>query len=140
MQKIDTTINKLADAEPALTRLLATKFDAKTRYHLMKLANLVRSELREHLDVPRQGLFKEFGVERQPTDAERAQRGPSPLLEVPQEKLPDFMKELDAVAAVAVTIPWGPITAAMMEAYPDISGADLLALGPLFELETTDSV
>lgn len=134
---IETTIGKLAEAEPALTRFLALKVDAKTRYHLMKLAKLVRAELADHLEAPRQQLFREMGTERPPTDAERVRSGPANVIEVSPDKMPDFLKELDALAAVPVSLPWGPVTAAMVEAYPDVTGAELLALGPLFELEPT---
>jgi hypothetical protein len=133
---IQTTIGKLAEAERALARVLDVKLDAKTRYHAMKLAKLVRAEVADHLEQPRQELFKALGVERPPTAEERARSGPSPVFEVPPEKTPELWKEVNDLAAVSVTIPWGPLTAAMMEPYTDISGADLLALGPLFELET----
>lgn len=135
MPTIETTIGALAEAEPALARVLAIKLDAKTRYHAMKLAKLVRSEVADHLEAPRQALFQTLGVERQPTDAERARSGPSPVREVPPDKLSDFLTQLNEITAVPVTLQWGPLTTAMVEPYADITGADLLALGPLFELD-----
>jgi hypothetical protein len=131
---IETTIGALVEAEPALARLASVKLDAKTRYHIVKLAKLVTAETRAHFYEPRQALFCELGVERPPTGAERAKNGPDPVLEISPLNVPEFKARLADLASVPVTLPWGPVTSTMLEPYPEFTGADCLALGPLFEL------
>jgi len=136
--QIETTIGALADAEPALERVAAQKLDAKARYHVVKLARLVKAEVQTHFHEPRQEAFKEFGTEREPTEAERAkQQGPQKVLEVIGDKLVPFRARVKDLCDVPSTIPWGPITAAMVEGCAEITALDLLALGPLFD--TNDS-
>ena len=132
--QIQTTIAALVDAEPALGRLASQKLDARTRYHVVKLTTLVTAEVQAHFYAPRHEAFKEFGVPREPTAAERAKMGPDPVLEVAPANLDKFRARMKDLGAVPVTIPWGPITSAMVEAYVDLTAADLLALGPLFVL------
>ena len=132
---IHTTIGALVEAEPALARLTAIKLDAKARYHAVKLSKLVSAETKEHFFEPRQALFKELGVERDPTAAERVKLGPEKVLEIPPSKLVEFQARVKDLATVPVQIPWGPITLAMLDPYPEFTGADMLALGPLFQLE-----
>ncbi|HXD16395.1 MAG TPA: hypothetical protein VN654_05205 [Vicinamibacterales bacterium] len=132
--QIETTIGALADAEPALERVAAQKLDAKARYHVVKLARLVKAEVQMHFHEPRQDAFKEFGKEREATFAERAKMGPEKVLEVPPEMLVPFRARLKDLCDVPVTLPVGPITPAMVDACAEITALDLLALGPLFEM------
>ena len=131
--QIETTIGALAEAEPALERLAGPRLDAKTRYHIVKLARLVRAELQTHFYEPRQEAFKEFGVERASTDAERAQHGDT-VLAVPPDQIAPFRARMKELCDVAVTVPWGPVTPAMVEGCAEITALDLLALGALFEM------
>lgn len=133
--QIETTIGALVDAEAALNKLAGVKLDAKTRYHVLKLAKLVSAETKPHFYEPRQEAFKEFGIEREPNGQERAKFGPDKILEVPPSKMAAFQARIKDLAAVPVTIPWGPVTLTMLEHYPEFSGADCLALGPLFLME-----
>lgn len=141
-RKIVTTIGELVQAEPALTRLIAVKLDAKTRYHAMKLAKLVAAETKEHFYDPQLEAFKEFGVETEPTPAQVRQFGPDKLFDIATaspEKRAAFTARIKDLRNVSVTIDWGAITSAMVENYPEFTGADCLALGPLFELEDADA-
>lgn len=134
MAEIVTTIGALVEAEPALARLVALRLDAKTRYHAVKLLRLVSAETKTHFYEPRQDVFKELGTEREPTAAERAQHGLDMMLEIPREKTKAFAARIKDLSAVPVTIPWGPVTSTMLEPFAEFTGADMLALGPLFEL------
>lgn len=134
-KRIETTIGHLVDAEPALARLTAVRLDAKTRYHVVKLAKLVAAETKDHFYEPRQEIFKDLGVERDPKPAELAQLGPDKVREIPIAKMGEFSARMKDLAAVPVTLEWGPVTNAMLESYPEFTGADMLALGPLFTME-----
>lgn len=118
---INATIGQLVEAEAALQRLAAHKLDAKTRYHVVKLARLVTEETSTHFHEPRQALIVEMGFDKMPT--------------VPPDQMPAFLGKLRPLADVPVTLPWGPITSGMLETAPDVTAADLIALGPLFVLE-----
>lgn len=133
--EIRATIGALAAAEPALQKLTAVKLDAKARYHVVKLAKLVSAETKEHFFEPRVALFRELGISREPTDAERAQYGPDQMWDIPAARLGEFKARIEDLLSVPVTVPWGPVTAAMLEAYPEVTGADMLALGPLCVLD-----
>lgn len=134
MSEITTTIGALVNAEKALSKLSTVKLDAKTRYHVLKLLHLVAAETKAHFREPLQEAYKEFGVEREPTPDERAQHGPDPIIEVKPEQLAAFRTRVKELSDVPVTVPWGPVKADMLDNYPDVTAADLLALGPLFEL------
>lgn len=133
--QIETTIGALVEAGPALSRLIALPLGAKVRYHAVKLMKLVSAETQEHFFQPRLDAIKAFGVEREPTARERAQNGPGKILEVTPEHIPAFLARAKELADVPCVIPWGPITVEMLEPYDAFTGADMLALGPLFELD-----
>lgn len=124
MEKIQTTIGALVKAEPALQRVLAVKLDqqggAKVRYHLAKLARLVAAETKHYYDE-RNDLVTKHGDDGKITPA-------SP-------KWGAFLAELKAVEDIAVAIDWRPLTEAMVEPYAEITAADLIGLGPLFDLD-----
>src|SRR5258708_9628321 len=105
----------------------------------MKLAKLVAAELKDHFFEPRLAAFKECGVEREPTDAERLRYGHDLIWEVKPEHIPEHLARIKDLQAVPVTVPWGPVTAVMFDTCPEVTGADLLALGPLFELDEPES-
>lgn len=135
---IDTTIGPLVDAEPALARLVAMKLDAKLRYHAVKLSRLVASETKWHFAEPRLQAFKEFGVERDPTPAEMRLHGPDTIYDIAlatPENRAAYGARIKELRDVPVSIPWGPITSTMLDPYPEFTGADMLALGPLFHLD-----
>lgn len=132
--QIQTTIGALVEAEPALAKLATLKLDAKTRYHVVKLARLVSQEVREHFTEPRNEAVKEYGAEREPTESEKVTFGPQKVTEVRPEHKPQFFARVNELAAVPVTIPWGPLTTAMVDSCTDVTAADLLALGPLFDM------
>ena len=121
---INATLGALVTAETALGRVLAVKFDkdggAKLRYHVAKLARLVAAETRHYYEE-RDGLVKRYG--------ENGQIAPA------SPRWGAFLDALKEIADVPTTIAWAPITEAMIAPYPDITAADLIALGPLFELD-----
>jgi hypothetical protein len=55
------------------------------------------------------------------------------VLEVTGDQLVPFRARLKDLSDVPVTLPVGPITAAMVDACAEITALDLLALGPLFD-------
>ena len=121
---IDATLGDLAAAETALGRVLAVKFDkdggAKLRYHVAKLARLVAAETRHYYEE-RDALVMRYG-----DNGKIAPASPNWAA---------FVEALKPIADVPTTIAWSPITEAMIAPYPDITAADLIALGPLFELD-----
>lgn len=130
---IDTTLGELADAEAALLNVLAVKFDrdggAKLRYHVVKLAKLVAAETK-HFYKERNALIEQYG-DGEPRSLQRTSTHWSA-----------FSAKLKELADLPISIPWGPLTSNLVEPYPEITGANLLALGPLFEIDpkpTTDS-
>lgn len=126
MQTITTTLGALADAEPAIQKVLAVKFDqaggAKLRYHLVKLAKLVSAETK-HFYEERNALIEQHG-EGTPKQLQRTSPG-----------WPAFSAAVKALADVPVTIAWGPLTDAMVEPYAEITAADLMGLGPCYALD-----
>jgi len=137
MTSIETTLGALVEAEPALAKLAAVKLDAKTRYHAVKLMKLVTAETKEHFYEPREVASKELGIKtRMPTPAERALFGPDKfMLDGTPERIAAFNARLKDLSGVPVVIPWGPVTSSMLEPYPEYTGADMLALGPLCVLD-----
>lgn len=123
---IQTTLGALVDSEAALLKVLAVKFDkdggAKLRYHVVKLAKLVAAETKHFYDE-RNALIERFG-DGEPKSLQRT----SPNWAA-------FSAELKPLTEVPISIPWGPLTSAHVEPYPEIVGAELLALGPLYELD-----
>lgn len=131
---IQTTLGEVADAEPALQRVLTIALDAKTRYHAVKLAKMVTAEAR-HFDEEKNAAIKEFGVDRDATEAEKKRGMTGPITEVKPENLAAFLERIKELRAVAVSLPWGPLTTAMLEPYPAVTGRDCVDLGPLYELD-----
>lgn len=123
---ITTTLGKLVDAEASLLKVLAVKFDqaggAKVRYHAVKLAKLVAAET-AHFYEERNALITRHGTGE-----------PKTILPT-SPNLAAFAAEVKELADLPVTIPWGPLTAAMLDPYPEILGTDLVGLGPLYELD-----
>lgn len=122
---IQTTLGALVQAEPALAPICALKLSARSAYHLKKLAQLVAIET-THFHTERNALIKELGTARpdggfgiEPTIA---------FEENPQ--FAAFLRRVTELAAVEVTIPWGPLDLAML-GDEKVSAAELAALGPL---------
>lgn len=134
---IETTIGSLVKAEPALRAVTLLKLTGQTRYHVMKLARLVIAETRDHFHEPTRALREEFGVKRPPTGQELAAIGPGDVFDIliaKPEKQAEFMARVRELENVRVTIPWGPITSAMLDAFPECTIAQCIELGPLYEL------
>jgi len=123
---IQTTLGRIFEAEPALTRLLAIKFDkpngAKLRYHVVKLAQLAQVEL-AHFYEERNALVEKFG------------EGDPKIVTPTCAHWSEYLVAVNQLGAVPVSLFVDPITNCMVEPYPEIMGTDLIALGPLFLLE-----
>lgn len=138
-KEIVTTFGDLVEVfsvqpEHALVRVLKVRMDEQLRYHAMKLQKFAVAALKD-FEERRNELIAELGAERPPTGAERAQRGGDPVMAVTPENLAEYGKRVKELLAVKVTIPWGPITREQVKDCPDITGKDLIELGPLFELD-----
>jgi len=130
---IQATLEELLNSAPALARVLAVKVNEQLRYHAIKLAKLVESHSK-HYTTRNQELIDEYeGVARPQTGAERAKG--IVTYDFPPANLKAFADKKKELLAVMVTIPWGPITRAMVEPYEEITGEICMGLGPLFELE-----
>lgn len=138
MASIETTLGALFDAEPALGRLLAVPLPVKTAYHVAKLGRLVREDT-AHFHEQRAALIRELGAERDPTDAEKAHGGSdTKVISVTAEHWQEFQTRVAELAAIPVTLAWRPLLLDDLGAIA-ISGADLLALGPLVTAAPSDS-
>lgn len=122
---ITTTIGTLVEAEGALHRLLAIRFDkeggARVRYHLVKLARLVTAET-SHFYEERNKLVEQYG------EGDPKTVGPT------SPQFLEFVVRVRELGALPAVVSWEPLTDSMLEPYPEATGADLLALGPLFVL------
>ena len=132
---IETTIGALVAAEPALKKLAGLRLNAKSRYHVAKLAKLVTEEIRDHFFAPREQVFRELGTQRSATPEELAAGQSAEVLFVPLEKRPELEKAIAEIVAVPSTIPWNPVTLAMLEDHDEFTAEDLLGLGPLLTLD-----
>lgn len=128
---IETTLGALMGSKAGLERVLQTKFDkdggAKVRYHAMKLARLVEQELKTFGDA-QTALLKDLGYD--PLSG--------PTIELKPEHRATYNQQMQDLSAHPVTLAWGPLTAAMLDPYLDLTPADLLALGPLYDLGTLE--
>ena len=132
---IETTIGALVAAEPALKKLAGLRLNAKTRYHVAKLAKLVGEEVRDHFFAPREQVFRELGTQRPATEAELEAGKSAEVLFVPLEKRLELEKAIAEIVSVSATIAWNPVTLAMLEPHEEFTADDLLALGPLVALD-----
>jgi hypothetical protein len=134
MTTITTTLAHLVNAEPALARVAQLKLPVKVAYHLAKLVHLVQSETRLFY-AQRTTFIKKLGVERDPTEDEAKRNGGQKITEVTADNLPEFLRRLDELGQVSVTLPWGPLD---LEAVADldIPASDLIELGPLVGLDS----
>lgn len=142
-KEIVTTLGELVEVffvepENALVRVLKVKLDEQLRYHVMKLQRLILPEMKVFSERQDE-IITELGAERAPTGAERARRGGAPVMAVKPENMTEYLKRRKELMDVPVTIPWGPITREMVKDYPDITGKDLVELGPLYELDPPES-
>jgi hypothetical protein len=115
-----TTLGALVTAQPALASICQLRLSAKSAYHLKKLAQLVAQETK-HFHEERDALIKELGTARPDGGFE---------LKPDSDQFPVFVAKVNELAAVDVSLPWGPITLAML-GDEKVSAQELTALGPL---------
>lgn len=126
-EPLQTTLGDLVAAEEALSRVAALKLPVKSAYHVAKLVRLVREETRVFHEQ-RDAFIRELG------EASVANAHGEQTITVKPANWPEFQKRIRELAAIAVTIAWGPLTLDMF-GEESIAAADLLALGPLVTLE-----
>lgn len=129
---ITITLGALVNAAPILDRMLAARVPAAVAYRFAKLARTINPEV-AHFHKERERLIREYGSERPPTEAERA-TGASGIFEVQREHLVTFTEKLTEVQAVEVALDATPLTIEEL-GHVEVSGGDLLALGPLVDLD-----
>lgn len=129
---LTTTLGALAAAAPVLERMLTARVPAAVAYRFAKLARALNPEV-AHFHKEREALIRELGAERDVSEAERA-TGASSIFEVKRENIPTFNERLAEVQAVEVSLDVPPLTIEDLE-HVEVSGADLLALGPLVSLD-----
>lgn len=129
---IQTTFGACLDAEPALTQLAGQAWPIKTAYHLARLLRFVRERTRAFEDQ-RVAIVKDLGTPRPPTDAERARGLLEEVIEVPPDKIKEYMGSYTDLRALATDIPWGPLTLAAFGDAQQVTAAALVDLGPFLE-------
>ena len=117
-----TTMGQMADAEPALSRLLSEKLPLKTSYALTRLSRLAGEELKQWHEK-RTALITEHGTE----GAEAGTYVVTPGM----AGFEAFVAAMTELAAVEVELAWSPVS---MDAMGDvtITPADLSMLVGVF--------
>lgn len=116
--QIDTTLGALVQAEGALHRLGLERLPIKAAYHLSKLARLVLAETKE-FETQRLALVEALGAPNE-----------QGVLQVTPEHMPEFTRLINELAAVEITIPWGPLDLTPLRDLR-MSASDVAQLGPL---------
>ena len=126
---IATTLGALSLTVEPLRRLLALPLPAAAAYHLAKLASLIQPEL-QHFHEQRNALIQRYGHPREATANDGAQGLTGQIYQVTDEHLEEFTRAVHELSMVPIVIAWTPFDLAALGNEP-ITGADLLALGPL---------
>jgi hypothetical protein len=123
---IETTLGACAAAVPAFERLAARDLPVKTAYVLAKLIGGVQAEA-AIFERERAKLVQKHGIQRDATDAERAQYGPR-VTTVRPDAIDAFTVELMDLSGLAVQIAFPAFNLGLLNG-ADISARDLLLLG-----------
>lgn len=118
MAEITMTLGALVGADVALTRLLEVRMSAQLAYRVAKLAKTIHAET-THFTEQRDALIREYGE----PSAEDPQK-----IQVKQADVATFMTRVNELAAVETMVSVHPLA---LDTLPEMTGADLLALGPL---------
>lgn len=129
---ITTTLGVLVNAygnpeQPgALKKIGALDLHPRSAYHYRKLVQAVEQEVK-HFDAERARYIKELG------------EPPGEAIKISTESAnwKEFMRRIDELAKVEVTLQWGPMTLAML-GDEKVKGEVLAGLGPLFSDELED--
>lgn len=122
------TLGDLSAAAPVLERLLAASLPARVAYHLAQIKRAATPEL-TYVQAQRTARIQEFGIERDPTEAERT-AGMTRVWEVAALSVPAFTARIAELLAVETTLAVAPQPLAELDAVT-VTGHELLALGPL---------
>lgn len=98
-----TTLGALVNSEPVINELAKVRRSAKDRYHVGKLIEQVRKEVK-HFNEERESLIVELGEERDTTLEEKKVGRGDKITAVPPEKFMEFITRLNEVAAVSVEL------------------------------------
>jgi len=98
----------------------------KPSYHLSKLQKLVFDEAKIYQEK-RSELVTRLGEDRPPTPCEAKQGQTGPFVKA--EHMPAFLKGLEELSAVPVSIAWGPFDLSALGEDGTVAAADLNALG-----------
>lgn len=124
------TLGDALDAADALSRVAALPWPVATAYHMSKLLRLLRAEV-AIFEEQRVAAVREFGVPRDPTPEERARGSAPQIIQVPPDKMRDYVGKVKALHQVRVTIDGSPLTLDELAGDQRVTGTDLAALGPL---------
>ena len=102
------TYKEILEAVQASNHLTMMPAPPKTAYRLAKLVNKLRS-LSKDIDKNRFELYKIWGHEKTPGKGDYA---------VPEDKMPDFLKELDTFLGGSIEIEFHPIVCNQFEKLP----------------------
>lgn len=117
-------LGQLRTSEAALAKLSQEALPIMISYKLTKFLKAASKELAE-LEANRDKLVRQFGVE----DSEQGR------ISVPQEKLEDFMKELEPLLLHEVDFEFEKIQAGTLPDTVKISPSDLILLEPFIQFE-----
>lgn len=115
---ITMTLGELVEAEDALSRLLEVKLPAQLAYSVATLMRAVKTET-AHYHKEREILIRELG-ESVPDNEQ--------MMRVKSGEIPAFIKRVNELMIVEATISIRPLKLADL---PDMTGTDILKLGPL---------
>jgi len=127
---MEIKLGQLVQAEEVLNTIGKQSVSIKTAYHLAKLMKLVKEETSIY-HLKREEFIKELGEKREPTKEELAKGVNGEIFEVAKDKIPEFVKQINELSEISVTIDkWLLLTLELLENI-DISAQDVLFLDSL---------
>jgi hypothetical protein len=124
---IKTTLGDLMNAEEALAFVETQVVPARTAYEIGRLIRLVTVET-AHFKKEREALMRRLGLERPSTPEERLRGATATVITVSAEHWPEYVRQLEELAAVPVDIDAKPIR---LESVPNLRPSDVRTLGNL---------
>lgn len=122
--KKEVQLSELKQIEPSLNKLVQMQLPVKISYRLSKVLKKISQELNT-LEETRQTLVKKLGVLNEDTQQ----------IEVPQDRVQDFVKEMEEVLSESYELEFIPID---IEEITNVtlSPADVINLEMFFEAES----
>jgi hypothetical protein len=125
---LETTVGQLIAMDQALDRIGHERLPIKIAYAVTKVQRQIKTETAQ-AKTTQNGWIRELGVERTVTPDEQA-KGVAKTLEVTPEHMPEFLRRLNELYAVPVSLDVTPLPLAQVDGLV-ISPADLTVLTPL---------